>query len=267
MIILLDGSPRSRTSHAARHDASPSRHRRCCSRAGRAGRGCRRPRRAGEHLYGQYCVACHGIERRGRPAAEADRRGALRAQDEQTRSGRRSAASARSPPTSTSAPATCRSPQSATQPRRSRVLLSEPQIRALVAYVASLGSGPPIPTPHPERGQRLERACSSSPTTAPAATRSSRAGGYVTRRACRRRSATRPPADRRGGADRPVRDAALLAAGDLGPRSSTRSSPTSQYAKHPDDRGGWAHRPSRPRAGGARDLARRGGRARRASAS
>ena len=54
------------------------------------------------------------------------------------------------------------------------------QIRALVAYVASLGTGPPIPTPQPERGQRRRRACSSSPTTAPAATRSPREGGYVT---------------------------------------------------------------------------------------
>ena len=38
----------------------------------------------------------------------------------------------------------------------------------------------------------------------------------------------------------PVRDAALLEHGDLATRSSTRSSATSDYAKHPDDRGGWA---------------------------
>jgi ubiquinol-cytochrome c reductase cytochrome c subunit len=34
------------------------------------------------------------------------------------------------------------------QPARKRVLFSEPEIRALVAYVGSLGDGPPIPTPH-----------------------------------------------------------------------------------------------------------------------
>ncbi len=34
------------------------------------------------------------------------------------------------------------------QPARTRVLFTEPQIRALVAYVASLGKGPAIPTPH-----------------------------------------------------------------------------------------------------------------------
>ena len=33
------------------------------------------------------------------------------------------------------------------QPRRSRVLFSPRQVRALIAYVASLGSGPPIPRP------------------------------------------------------------------------------------------------------------------------
>ena len=39
------------------------------------------------------------------------------------------------------------------QPRRSRVLFSKHDIRALVAYVASLGPGPPIPHPHPALGK------------------------------------------------------------------------------------------------------------------
>jgi ubiquinol-cytochrome c reductase cytochrome c subunit len=39
------------------------------------------------------------------------------------------------------------------QPSRNPVLLSDRQIRALVAYVGSLGPGPPIPHPHPERGK------------------------------------------------------------------------------------------------------------------
>src|SRR5437763_6620267 len=38
------------------------------------------------------------------------------------------------------------------QPRRSRVLFSDRELRALIAYVASLTPGPPTPTPHPERG-------------------------------------------------------------------------------------------------------------------
>lgn len=42
------------------------------------------------------------------------------------------------------------------QPVRGRVLLHERELRALVAYVASLGDGPPIPTVHPERGSLSE---------------------------------------------------------------------------------------------------------------
>jgi ubiquinol-cytochrome c reductase cytochrome c subunit len=38
------------------------------------------------------------------------------------------------------------------QPTRRRVQLTAPERRALVAYVASLAPGPPIPRPHPERG-------------------------------------------------------------------------------------------------------------------
>ena len=42
------------------------------------------------------------------------------------------------------------------QPYRTRVLFDERQIRQLVRYVASFGSGPPIPQPHPERGSVAE---------------------------------------------------------------------------------------------------------------
>jgi ubiquinol-cytochrome c reductase cytochrome c subunit len=42
------------------------------------------------------------------------------------------------------------------QPTRSRVLFSDREIRAMVVYLASLGRGPPIPTPHPEHGRVSE---------------------------------------------------------------------------------------------------------------
>ena len=42
--------------------------------------------------------------------------------------------------------------QAQAQPRRSRVLFGDREIRDLVAYVASLGPGPAIPTPRPGRG-------------------------------------------------------------------------------------------------------------------
>src|SRR5438105_8683555 len=44
----------------------------------------------------------------------------------------------------------------ASQPRRLKPSYSDAQIRALVAYIASLGPGPPIPRPHPERGSLSE---------------------------------------------------------------------------------------------------------------
>jgi quinol---cytochrome-c reductase cytochrome c subunit len=42
------------------------------------------------------------------------------------------------------------------EPLRSHPFFSEHQIQALVAYVGSLGHGPPIPHPHPERGSLSE---------------------------------------------------------------------------------------------------------------
>ena len=43
-----------------------------------------------------------------------------------------------------------------TQPWRGTVLFSDREINALVAYVASLGNGPAIPTVHPDRGSLSE---------------------------------------------------------------------------------------------------------------
>jgi ubiquinol-cytochrome c reductase cytochrome c subunit len=42
------------------------------------------------------------------------------------------------------------------QPRRGRVLFSDRELDALVAYVGSLGDGPPVPEPQPERGDLSE---------------------------------------------------------------------------------------------------------------
>ena len=42
------------------------------------------------------------------------------------------------------------------QPVRSRQRLSEPEVRALTAYVASLGGGPAVPTPDPASGSVAE---------------------------------------------------------------------------------------------------------------
>jgi ubiquinol-cytochrome c reductase cytochrome c subunit len=83
----------------------------------------------GYALYGAYCAKCHSV--RGR-APSLQGVGA-RAADFYLRTGYMPLVSPHD------------------QPWRSRVRFSEREIRALVAWVASLG-GPPIPHPHPERG-------------------------------------------------------------------------------------------------------------------
>jgi ubiquinol-cytochrome c reductase cytochrome c subunit len=108
----------------------------------------------GSHLYAQYCLACHGPNGSGVTTPTPGRAGAgpLRSPTRQT-----AVAPSLRGVGALAADFYLRTgymplPELGTQPRRSRVLLSEPQIRALVAYVASLGAGPPIPKPRPSRG-------------------------------------------------------------------------------------------------------------------
>jgi ubiquinol-cytochrome c reductase cytochrome c subunit len=124
------------------------------------------------------------------------------------------------------------------QPRRTQVELTSAQIRALVAYVASLGKGPAIPKPHPERGSVsaglhlfTDRCAGCHQVVAQ--------GGYVT-------GAVPPPL----GADSPTQIAEAVRIGPyVMPTFSKRAITDAQldsiiryveYAKHPDDRGGWS---------------------------
>jgi ubiquinol-cytochrome c reductase cytochrome c subunit len=176
------------------------------------------PVQQGKHLYGQYCVACHG-EHVKRVAPSLRGVGALAA-DFYLRTGYM--------PLRTLG----------LQPRRSRLILTEPEIRALISYVASLGNGPPIPKPHAERGNLAEglhlftdhcAGCHQVVAT----------GGYVT-----------------GGLPPPLASATptqVAEAVRIGPWVMPRFSRKAisdrqldslvryvEYAKHPDDRGGWA---------------------------
>lgn len=124
------------------------------------------------------------------------------------------------------------------QPRRSRVLFSEGELQALIAYVASLKKGPAVPTPHPERGdladgmQQFTEHCAGCHQV-------SAAGGYVT-------NAVAPRLDEAT----PVQIAEAVRIGPyFMPRFSERQISNHQlesiiryavYARHPDDRGGWA---------------------------
>jgi ubiquinol-cytochrome c reductase cytochrome c subunit len=107
----------------------------------------------GKGVFGQYCIACHGANGQGvAPSRTIGGNTALRSPHQQKAYG----------PSLRGVGAlaadfylrTGYMPLHAIgqQPRRSHVFLTEGQIRALTAYVASLGKGPPIPTPHPERG-------------------------------------------------------------------------------------------------------------------
>jgi ubiquinol-cytochrome c reductase cytochrome c subunit len=124
------------------------------------------------------------------------------------------------------------------QPWRSRLLLGPVEIDSLIAYVASLGAGPPVPHPHPERGdlsegQRLftERCSGCHQIVA--------AGGYVTRAV--------PPSLRAATATQ-IAEAVRIGPYVM-PTFSPKAIPDAQldsiiryveYAKHPDDRGGWS---------------------------
>jgi ubiquinol-cytochrome c reductase cytochrome c subunit len=124
------------------------------------------------------------------------------------------------------------------QPKRSRVLFSNTELNALIAYVASLGSGPPVPRPHPDRGnlsqglQQFTEHCAGCHQIVAQ-------GGYVT-------NAVAPPLGRATA----VQIAEAVRLGPyLMPRFSERQISNDelgsiiryvQYAKHPDDRGGWA---------------------------
>ena len=81
------------------------------------------------------------------------------------------------------------------QPRRKpRRCFAPRELRALVAYVASLGHGPARCRRRTRSAATSPRACACSPSTAPAATRSSAQGGYVTGAV---RAAARPRRRRR----------------------------------------------------------------------
>jgi len=172
------------------------------------------PVQTGDHLYGRYCASCHSTG-----MAPSLRGVGARAADFYVRTGYMPL------------------PHLGLQPRRTRVLFSEPQIRALVAYVASLG-GPGIPTPHPERGNVSEglhlftERCAGCHQVVGA-------GGYVT-------GAVPPPLS--PDSAREIAEAVRIGPNVM-PRFTTKALTDRQldsivryleYARHPNDRGGWA---------------------------
>jgi ubiquinol-cytochrome c reductase cytochrome c subunit len=191
----------------------------------------------GYHLYGRYCISCHaagGKGSAGRPIGS----GPLRVQHQST-----GIAPSLIGVGALAADFYLRTgymplPHLGMQPRRRHVFLSDQEIKALTAYVASLGPGPGIPTPHPERGSLSEGLhlftdhCAGCHQVVAE-------GGYVT--------GALPP---------PLEDATsvqIAQAVRIGPYVMPKFSKKDisdrqldsiiryvNYAKHPDDRGGWA---------------------------
>ena len=175
----------------------------------------------GKSLYGRYCVGCHGAGGAGRTGIAPSLRGVgPLAADFYLRTGYMPLR------------------HLGVQPRRTRVPFTEHQLRALIAYVASLGSGPPVPKPRPERGSLSEGLhlftdhCAGCHQVVAE-------GGYVT-------GAVPPPLE----GDTATQIAEAVRIGPyLMPRFSEKQISNAQldsivryvtYAKHPDDRGGWA---------------------------
>ena len=118
-----------------------------CGPAARAQGG---PVSRGEQLYSQGCIGCHGADGRGvargtqvggyeRGAEGPPLRGVgAQAADFYLRTGYMPLQ------------------QPDARPRRSRVYYSRQELDALIAYVASLGAGPRVPRPQPDRGSLSE---------------------------------------------------------------------------------------------------------------
>jgi ubiquinol-cytochrome c reductase cytochrome c subunit len=123
------------------------------------------------------------------------------------------------------------------QPRRSRVLFSQRELRALVAYIASLRPGPAVPTPQPSAGN-LEEGLKLFTEHCSGCHQVVAQGGYVT-------GAVAPPLQKATA----VQVAEAVRIGPyLMPRFSKRQISDRQldsivryveYTKHPHDVGGW----------------------------
>jgi ubiquinol-cytochrome c reductase cytochrome c subunit len=194
--------------------------------------------RLGYNLFGEYCVACHGVAGSGIPPARVIGTGPERAQRQQL-----GIAPSLKGVGALAADFYLRTgymplEHVGLQPRRKRVFFDERQLEGLIAYVASLGPGPKVPKPRPERGS-LSEGMQLFGDHCAGCHQIVAEGGYVT-------GAVPPPLEEAT----PTQIAEAIRIGPyVMPRFSTKVlSPSQvnsiiryvQYAKHPDDRGGWA---------------------------
>jgi ubiquinol-cytochrome c reductase cytochrome c subunit len=189
--------------------------------------------KAGKGLYAAYCLSCHGVDgggvtSRSHPRGVLDLRGlgpplrgvGARAADFYLTTGYMPLADPHD------------------QPRHTKSPFDKQEIAALVAYVASLGKGPGIPRPQPQLGS-LSQGQSLFTEHCAGCHQVVAQGGYVT-------NAVAPPLNKASSVQ-------IAAAVRIGPYLMPRF-PVSQisdaqlnsiiayvqWAKHPDDRGGWS---------------------------
>jgi ubiquinol-cytochrome c reductase cytochrome c subunit len=107
----------------------------------------------GYRLYGEYCLGCHGGNAAGRYKEPSSATGAGPGREQGQQGGIGPSLQGVGALAADFYLRTGYMPlrHVGLQPRRQPVFLSEHQIKALVAYIATFG-GPPIPTPRPERG-------------------------------------------------------------------------------------------------------------------
>jgi ubiquinol-cytochrome c reductase cytochrome c subunit len=176
---------------------------------------------SGAGLYGEHCISCHGAEGHGiADRGPSLRRVGARAADFYLRTGYMPLG------------------HPGDQPERSRVQFSERELAQLVAYVASFGGGPRIPQPDPASGNLAEGQALFTEHCAGCHQIDAK-GGYVT-------NAVAPALDKAA----PVEIAEAARTGPyLMPHFSEKQISDAQlnsiiryvqYARHPDDRGGWA---------------------------
>jgi ubiquinol-cytochrome c reductase cytochrome c subunit len=194
----------------------------------------------GKALYGRYCVACHGANGSGVAKPQTKRIGAgpgrLQARQEGIAPSLHGVGAQAADFYLTTGYMPLQ--HVGVQPHRSRVLFTRREIDALVAYVSSLGNGPPVPKPHPERGS-LPEGMEAFTDHCAGCHQVVAEGGYVT-------GATPPPLE-------DATPTQIAEAVRIGPYVMPRFSKQTisdreldsiiryvQYAKNPDDRGGWA---------------------------
>lgn len=188
--------------------------------------------KSGESLYATYCLSCHGVAGEGisspsHPTGALDLKGlgpplagvGALAADFYLSTGYMP----------------LEDPHD--QPRHTRSPFDQRQSDALVAYVASLGKGPPIPRPHPERGD-VSSGLALFTDHCAGCHQVVAEGGYVP-------NAVAPPLH---DVDAVQIAEAVRVGPYLMPSFSQRQISDAQldsiiayvlYAKHPDDRGGW----------------------------